>query len=172
MTKTLTLGVFSAFALISIQSACALPPDCPAPDRLILHVAKYELGFNEKKPVCVTTSDNFKIKIVGPGSRPAGIAAGDVVVEGKKCDGLTITGNNSANKNKITVEVDGNAAINYECEFLIRVEGVGILDPKVRVVDNETIMNLQYVTLHDFLDTLDISLDDANKLRPPPDTEK
>ena len=171
MTKTFTLGVFSAFALMSIQSACALPPDCPGPNQLLLHVAKYELGLNEKKPICVTTPGNFKIKIVGPRNQGVSIQAGDAVVEGKKCDGLEIAGDNSADKNKITVEVVGNAAINYECEFWIKVDGIGMLDPKVRVVDNETIMNLQYVSLHDFLDTLDISLEEANKLRPPPDAE-
>ena len=169
MTNNLTPTIFAAVAIIAMQSACAQPPDCPPAGDLKLTVGQYQLNLNEKKPICVTVPGTFKIIIHNPPSSGVTVGAGDATVKAKSSSGLTIEGDNAAPVNKITVEVDGSADPGDVFEFLIKVEGIGVLDPKVRVVDNNMMMSLQSAAFYDALDTLGLTLEDANKLRPPPD---
>lgn len=167
MTKNLTVAIFLALALIASQSACAQAPECPPPNELQLTVGQYQLNLNEKKPICVTVPGTFKIKIINPPNSDVNIGVGEVTVEAKSSAGLSIEGSNDAPVNKVTVEVEGTAEKGDEFSFLIRVEGVGVLDPKVRVVDNDTMMLLTSEAFYDALDTLGLSLEEANKLIPP-----
>lgn len=167
MTKNLATAVFSALLLLAMQSACAQTPECPPPNELRLTVGQYQLSLDEKKPICVTVPGTFKIKIFNPPNSGVEIGSGDVTVEAKSSAGLSIEGSNDAPVNKITVEVGGSAEKGDEFGFLITVEGIGVLDPKVRVVDNDMMFMLKSEAFYDALDTLDLTLDEANKLIPP-----
>ena len=140
------------------------------PAELKLTVGDYHLDLNEKKPIPVTLPGTFKIKILTLGNSGVTINSGGVTVEAKSSGGLTIEGDNSADVHKIAVTVNGVPDPEGDgiYDFWIHVEGVGTLDPKVRVVGDETMSSLQADAVYDLLDTLNISLEDANKLRPPP----
>lgn len=167
MIKNLTAAIIPALALIALQSACAQPPECPPPNELRLIVGQYQLNLNEKKPICVTVPGTFKIRIINPPNSDVNIGVGEVTVEAKSGAGLSITGSNAAAVKKVTVVVAGSAEKGDEFSFLIRVAGVGVLDPKVRVVDNDTMFLLKSEAFYDALNTLDLSLEEANKLIPP-----
>jgi hypothetical protein len=168
MTRKLSATSFAAVTLVALQSACAAPPpDCPNGGELKLTVGLYELSLNEKKPICVTVPGEFKIKIHNPQSSGVSVGAGDATVGGKSTGGITINGSNDAPVNKITVVLNGTADLGDEFEFWINVEGVGKLDPKVKVVDNDLMMALKSEWYYGALNTLGLSIEEANELRPP-----
>jgi len=144
-------------------------PKCPPLNGLKLIVRKYELNFTEKRPICVTSPGAFKIGIVIPPGSGITLQPGDASVKQKDSCNLTICGDNSEDVHKIAVTVSGVPDPEGDglCDFLINVKGVGELDPKVRVVGDEIMSRLWADAVYDLLDTLDISLEDVNKLRPP-----
>ena len=168
MIKNVALAAVAIITGCACANSNAQAPECPVPGSLDLTVGDYHLDLNEKKPICVTAPGIFKIKIRTQQNSDFVVAKGDATVEQKDCSGISMIGNNADKADKITVVVNGSAVENYECEFLINVKNLGTLDPKVRVVGDETMSSLQADALYDLLDTLDISLEDANKLRPPP----
>jgi len=169
MKKSLIPTVIVTTAILSMQTACAQTPKCAKPNDIVLTVGQYSLDLEQKNPVCVTAPDTFKIKIK---DKTGGtVAAGDATVEKKNCSGLTIVGNNIDNKKKIAVNVGGASEKGYECEFLIRVKNVGVLDPRVRVVGSSFKMQLTSDAFYDTLDTLDLTVEEANKLIPPRDED-
>lgn len=167
INKKMMMLFLGSATLGCVASTNAQPNDCAQLTNLKLTVDEYQLSLNDKKPICVTTPGTFKIVIHQPGNSTVTIGAGDVTVSAKANTGLTINGSNDAPVNKITVTVDGDADINDEFGFWINVDGVGNLDPKVRVVGSSTMLNLKSQELYDTLDTLSLTLDEANKLRPP-----
>jgi len=162
-----------ALVTLAIVTSCACAvtnaqaPDCPPAGDLVLTVGQYQLNLNEKKPVCVTVPGEFKIRVHNPPGSGVSIGAGDITVEAKYEGGPSITGSNDAPVNKITVKIGGSADPGDEFDFLIRVDGVGWLDPKVRVVGNTVSMALKSAAVYDLLDTLDLTLEEVNKLIPP-----
>lgn len=66
-----------------------------------------------------------------------------------------------------TVTVGAGGQSDDEFAFLIDVKGVGVLDPKVRVIPSTQLMKLRSDTFYDVLDTLGLTLEDINKLAPP-----
>jgi hypothetical protein len=168
MIKNITLVTIAIITSCACTISNAQVMECPPLGDLKLTVGKYHLSLNEKRPVCVTAPGIFKIRIKTVPNSGVVVQKGDATVEQKDCGDVTIAGNNAEQANKITVVVNGSALENYECEFLINVKNVGTLDPRVRVVDNDLLFSLQGDALYDLLDTLEISLEDANKLIPPP----
>ncbi|MGB5628257.1 MAG: hypothetical protein WBM57_02740 [Woeseiaceae bacterium] len=88
------------------------------------------------------------------------------------CDGdgardVTITGNNAAADDEVIVTISGEDLENKICEFWINAENLGTLDPKVRVVDSDVMQMLLSKGLYDALDELGLTLEEANKLKPP-----
>jgi hypothetical protein len=156
------------FALFGSTIAHAQAPDCPPLAGLKLTVGEYHISLNDNRPICVELPGSFTIKIVSPPGLGFPISSGDVTVEGKGGGDVTIDGDNEeAPINKLKVVVDGTADEDDIFEFWIRVAGVGELDPKVRVVDSTVIEMLKSEDLYDTLDTLDLTLEEANKLKPP-----
>ena len=143
-------------------------PTCPPLNGLKLIVGKYQLNFPEKRPICVTLPGAFKIGIIiVPGSEIT-LQPGDATVKQKDSCNLTICGDNSEDVHKIAVTVSGvpDPEGDGTCDFWIDVKDVGRLDPKVRVIGDQMMSNLHADAVYDLLDTLDISLEDVNKLRP------
>jgi hypothetical protein len=167
MKKTTLLVFLIATSISCVSPSSAQAPGCPPAANLILTIDQYHLSLSDKQPICVSLPGTISIKIHQPGNSSVSIGAGDVTAAAKESTGLMIEGNNNAPINKLKINVSGTAQVGDEFAFLIDVKGVGVLDPKVRVVDNTQMMELQSVEFYDFLDTLGITLDDANKLKPP-----
>ena len=158
MIKNIQLITVAIITACACASSNAEAPVCPPKGMSMLTLSDYHLVFNEKKPICVTVPGSFLIKIHNPPNSDFSVGKGDVTIEAKSSDGLTIIGTNDDEVDKITVTVDGNLEMGKEVyDFLIRVDGLGILDPKVRVVDNDTMMSLKFEGFSESLDALDIS---------------
>jgi len=167
MNKKTILLFLGTATLACAVSTSAQTPDCPPLNNLKLTVDEYHLSLNDKRPICVTLPGTFKITIHQPGNATVAIGAGDVTVRAKESTGLTIDGSNDAPINKVTVNVDGDADADDIFAFWIEVEGVGTLDPRVRVIPSSQLLSLKSEAFYDTLDTLDLTLEDANKLIPP-----
>jgi hypothetical protein len=167
MIKNVALFTVAIVTACACASSNAQAPECPKAGGLKLTVGNYHLDLNEHKPICVTAPGIFKIKIKTQANSDIVVEKGDATVEQKACSGISISGNNADAADKITVVINGNAEENYECEFLIDIKNLGTLDPKVRVIGDQMMFSLQADAVYDLLDTLDISLEEANKLRPP-----
>jgi hypothetical protein len=158
---TLLALAIAGFGSANAQGACAMMAD------IKLTVQKYHLDLNDRQPICVTVPGEFTIKIHNPLGSGVTVGSGDVVAEAKPGTSITIDGDNASPINKLKIQVDGTADPDDEFEFWIRVEGVGELDPTVRVVDNQFFNALKSEALYDLLDTLNLTLEQAQELRPP-----
>lgn len=167
MTRLYRQIFFALASLIVAHAANSEAPDCPPAADLKLHVGQYELKLNNKKPICIKLGGTFKITILNPPGSGATVNSGDVTAVEKTGVSVSIEGNNISTTNKLAITVDGTADVDDIFDFWITVRGVGTLDPKIRVVDNDVMMNVQSAALYNTLDTLGLSLEEANKLRPP-----
>jgi len=167
MNKKMILLFLGTVTLGCVASTNAQTEPCAGLNSLKLTVDEYHLSLNDKRPICITLPGTFKIVIHQPGNSSVTVGAGDATVSAKESTGLTIEGNNNAPVNKITVMVSGQADPGDEFAFWIDVKGVGKLDPKVRVVGSPEMLRLKSEAFYDALDTLDLTLEDANKLKPP-----
>ena len=170
MKKNLTLVAIATLFTCACASTLAQAPDCPPSASLQLTIGEYHISLNDNRPICVSLPGTINITIKDPPGFGYEVDAGEVTAEAKFEGDVTIVGNNNSPTNKLKIEVDGTADPNDVFAFWIKVEGVGELDPKVRVVDNDVIERLHSEALYDLLGTLGISLEDANKLRPPWDS--
>jgi hypothetical protein len=105
----------------------------PAP---ILTVKTYHLDLNEKIPVNVQLPlpANFKIKINDPENL---VTLNSVWVEEKDLSYnpvVSIKGANDSITNELTVTVSGTAQEDQVFEYFIVVDGVGLLDPKIKII--------------------------------------
>lgn len=74
---------------------------------------------------------------------------------------LNISGDNSEKRRFIEVTVDGTGSFGDEAEFEINIDGLGMLDPKVRVVDNDAMLDLLYSAIDDAVNILGLDWDDV-----------
>ena len=139
ITALVTVAIITVCACVSSN---AQPTECPMVGQSKLFVGQYHLVFNEKKPICVTSPGVFMIEIKSVGNSGVTVPQGAATVEDKDCEDLSIVGDNSLDSDIIAVVVNGNALVEYECEFLIAVTGLGVLDPKVRVVGDNMMQML------------------------------
>ena len=167
MNMKMILLLLGIVTLGCAASTSAQAPLCPPLNNLKLNVDEYHLSLNDKRPICITSPGTFKITIQQPGNSTVAIGPGDVTVMAKEGSGLTIEGNNNAPVNKVTVNVSGNSNPGDIFAFWIHVDGVGTLDPKVRVIPSNQMLSLKSEAFYNALDTLDLTLEDANKLVPP-----
>lgn len=158
MIKNIALVTVAIITACACASTNAQPPDCPPKGQSILTIGQYHLDFNEKKPICVTVPGSFTITIHNNQNPSVPISEGSVTIAAKSSDGLVIDGKNGVDINKIEVELSGDLEPGIDVyDFWIRVDGLGVLDPKVRVVDNDTMMLLKSEAFSSSLESLDIS---------------
>jgi hypothetical protein len=118
---------------------------------------------NARKPICVKLGGSFKIRVITIGGLT--LEPGDVVVQAKSSNGPTIEGTNDPASNKVTVEVNGVADVGDEFGFIIDVDGVGILDPMVRIVQTDAIERGDLEGINHVLESeLGLSLEEVQKL--------
>jgi len=129
------------------------------------------------RPICAALDQPIKIRIHNPSSSNFQVDAGDVTVVQKAESHVIISGSNDDDVKylEITVsEPDGGLDPTKlgtcdddtdDCAgFDIIVAGLGTLDPKVRVVDNNVTMRNAYGTLVEVFEDLDMTLEDVNLL--------
>jgi hypothetical protein len=173
MNTVLRLVVASAVTLLYATSAYA-DHHCANLPGLKLTVKKYHLELNDKRPICVTVPGEFKITIHNPPGSGVSVGSEDVSVRQKDDSDepdVKIFGDNKSPTNKVAVSVEGAAGDGDEFEFWIIVKGVGKLDPKVKVIDSDALMNQQYRAVGDAMDAFGLTFEDAFKIRLPPDAE-
>lgn len=136
--------VLAAAALLAYSGAVVAQQDCASRPGLKLTVKKYHIDLNDKRPVCVELGGAFVIQIVNPQDGSHEVKGGEVTVQQKvaKDDAvMLISGDNNSPVNKVTVNVKlaegktkNDYAIGDEFEFWIKIEGVGTLDPRIRII--------------------------------------
>lgn len=129
-----------------------------------LEIDEYHLVLNVKKPFCTRVPGTVRLPIENKPNADHQIQAGDVTVAQKANSPLTITGSNSANRLELIISVTGVANVNEEADFLITVKDVGMLDPKVRVIDTDALLRLLAQAIREALDTLGLNWDDVARV--------
>ena len=134
--KTVLLVVVSMFVM-----ACVKSPDVPQVDKkygcdhqdlkLILAVNKMQLVPKAKK--CVRAGTEYTMTIIAGNN--LNISAGDVTTDPKEEDGPDwLSRENSPDAGELKFTVAKDELENAEYSYFIKVEGVGTLDPIVKVV--------------------------------------
>lgn len=120
-----------------------------------LKIDEYHLELDDKDIICVPVPSDFSIRVKGKGGY--NVSAGQVSVAKKANSGgpnVTITGDNSVDKNYLVVKVRGAASVGTPVSFLIDVDNVGVLDPKIRIIDNSIYLQYQEDALYALAEAL------------------
>ena len=164
MYRTFFSALFTIAILLTTATACAQAPVCPPPDKLNLKVGQYSLDLQDKRPICVVLGGSFTLNI----KTTSGVSVGldDVKVKQKEGASVKISGRNNVDKKYVVVKVEkvGDEPVDPLDDFWIEVNGVGTLDPIVRVVDSDIMKMLNYEALAEVLKTLGLTWDDATTL--------
>ncbi|MBT8104192.1 MAG: hypothetical protein HKP05_01025 [Woeseiaceae bacterium] len=164
--------VLVASAMLACSATVTANPNCANLPGMMLKIQKYSIDLNDKMPVCITVPGEFKIKINNPPGGGLTVGGGDVTVR-QKADPenatVLISGDNQSPVNKITVKVEAVAGETVsdgdEFEFWIDVKGVGKLDPRIRVVPSNQLMELRDAAIADTLDSFGLTVDEYEKLQ-------
>jgi hypothetical protein len=142
--RTRIFLALAATALVAYSGTAAADPTCANRADLKLTVKKYHIDLNDKRPVCVEVGEEFEIQIVNPHDGGHDVEQGHVTVQQKtdeKKAVMIIDGKNDSAIKRMTVSVNlasGMTEKDYkvgdEFSFWIRIEGVGTLDPRIRVI--------------------------------------
>jgi hypothetical protein len=141
------IGIFGLSTLAVAQNEC--------PARPTLKIDVHTLDFSEQKPICVQPNGTFRIKlkpqgdyVIDPAKISVGAKQGSIPVQK-----VSINGNNVM---KVKV---GNFQSGTEHGYWIRVDDVGILDPRVRINTNYLALTPEMELMDDYtLDNFGISL--------------
>jgi hypothetical protein len=160
--KMLASALLDAACLIASQlSFAGSHTGCADITNYRLTVKMYHLELNDRAPVCMTAPGSFDITIHNPVGSDHDVEVNDVTVSNKGTDcEVEISGQNSDTTDPLTVTVNiTDAGGPNECKnddgdyaFLISVEGVGELDPAVRVIDSTVLLDLQWHAVNETLD--------------------
>ncbi len=157
-----TRTVFAVTTILFLaMPALANSHKCAELSKSKLEVDEYHLVLNVKKPFCTRVPGTVRLPIENKPNADHQIQPGDVTVTQKANSPLTISGDNSANRLELIIKVTGVAKVNEEAGFLIAVKDVGVLDPKVRVIDTNALLQLLSQTISEALDTLGLNWDDV-----------
>lgn len=135
--KTILLVVVSMFV-----AACGSNRDVSQFDKnykcdrlplnLLLDVNKIQLV--PKKIKCVEPGKKYIMRITVLGKDLTTIVAGSVTMVPKQGNPAWLSGTNSPDKKELTFTVGSGAELKTDHSYIIKVDGVGILDPIVKVV--------------------------------------
>lgn len=137
------------------------------------------LSLSNNLAICAELGDPLKIRIQNPTSSDFQVKSGDVTAVQKSTSPVEIYGSNIADKNYLVITVKepvgglvpadllecGDGDTDDGCAgFDIIVAGLGKLDPKVRVVDNNVRLLNVYAELLEVFEDVGLSLDEINEL--------
>jgi hypothetical protein len=119
----------------AIAPPAPMPPGCSPSTTLTLVVSQYHLDLIDKAPVCLRRkSPVFTIRVVVAGNVEE---IGDVTVGQKQPASprpVTIEGNYDSTNGTLLVFVQGDLEVDDVFKYFIRVEGVGLIDPRIRII--------------------------------------
>lgn len=133
--------------LVLVALAASLPlaaqANCPADP--ILRVDTQTLDMQEKKPVCVPSPGEFRIRIkpaAGFELDPEAVSVEEKEDNEHKGEIRNVDIVKDGPFYDLTVRVDAGFPPGSEPGYEIEIEGVGELDPRVRVSNNRTLMSV------------------------------
>lgn len=133
--------LFPAIMAGSLTLACSAPviadDDCEPPQNMKLWIGEYHLELDEKKFICAPVPSEFIITVKGKSNYT--VSPGQVTVAKKADSGgpqVTVEGNNDDDEEELVIRLTGVATKDTIVSFLIDVEDVGVLDPKIKIIDN------------------------------------
>ena len=162
MFRIIRHSLVATAILIAVPAAQASSHQCADLKNMKLGIDEYYLELDSRKPICTKVPGTIKVRIKNPPNSDHVIAKGDVVTQ-KPGSPLTITGNNSADRLELVISVTGDASADEEAKFFITVKDVGVLDPKVRVVDTDVLLRLLTHAIDEALDLLGLEWEDAER---------
>jgi hypothetical protein len=167
--NTKATSILMPVAAIFLLSAVDAHANCANLPGMRLTAKENHLSLNDNAPICVTRNDDgtidftFRITI----ANPVEVNSGEVTVRQKDTSPnpqVEIEGDNVSPTNRVTVRVQGEAELQDEFSYLIEVEGIGLLDPKVRVVDSNTQGMLQAYSLREVAEAWLLSPEAVSRL--------
>lgn len=161
MLRIIRYALVASSLLFTASTALASSHQCAKLKHMKLVIDEYHLELDSKKPICTKVPNSFIVKIHNPLNSDHVIEKGDVSVMQKEGSPLTITGGNDDERLELKIEVSGNSNAGVDAQFLIEVEDVGVLDPKVRVVDTDALLEQLKHDLEELLDTLGLTWENA-----------
>lgn len=151
---TTTLCIALLTLAFSCQDAMA-SHDCANLTTLRLTATENHISLNDNMPVCVSVPGSFRIKIKDT------VHAGDATVEQKATSTITIEGDNSADAEYIDVTTSGTAMEGQEFKFWIKVKDVGMLDPRIKVKDNDVMLMIRYHQLEEAVELIGLTWEEV-----------
>jgi hypothetical protein len=106
---------------------------------------------NTHKPICVHAGGTFQIWVRQPGNPDHEVEIDDIEVTPKDSDGPDISGSNDEAWNIVTVTVESTAVLGETYGYFIKVKGVGILDPRVQIIETDSIEREAWDELDQYL---------------------
>ena len=153
-TTGFTLRALATCAgLFGLAVTAMAQDDCPP--RPTLKIDFHTLDFSETRPICVRPNGTFRIKLK---------AQGDYVLDHSKItvgakEGSIPVQKVSINGNDVMKVKVGSFPSGTEHGYWIEVEGVGVLDPRVRINTGYLALTLEMELMDDYtLDNFGVSL--------------
>lgn len=125
-----------------LAGASAQAQQCP--QRPNLKIDAHTLDFSEKIPVCVRRNGTFRIKLIPLNGYP--LDYDDVIVR-QKSGWKKIKKKSVNGQGVMTVDV-GDFPVGTDPAYKIKVKGVGVLDPRVRIIHS-------FLAFHDGLEDIE-----------------
>ena len=164
MLRIILYALVATSLLFTASAALASSHQCAKLKHMKLKIDEYHLELDSRKPICTKVPNTFIINIHNPLNSDHVIEKGDVTVTQKEGSTLTITGSNDDERLELKIHVSGTLNVGPDAKFLIKVEDVGLLDPKVRVVDNNAMLEQLAHDLEELLDILGLTWEDASQV--------
>ena len=130
---------------------------------MLLRIDTYHIELNDKRPICVIVGGEFNIRINDPSNL---VESGKVKVRQKDLSSppkITIEGANY-DPDLLKVAVDGDPEGEEYFDFWIEVEGVGKLDPRIRVIPSSEFDSLLRTYVQDALDSYGLPIEYQEKV--------
>jgi len=143
--KSLILQTALLCLAFLLAGAPAHAQQCP--QRPKLKIDAHTLDFSEKIPVCVRRNGTFRIKLIPLNNYP--LDYDDVTVRQKA--GWTKIKKKSVNGQGVMVVDVGNFQVGTDPAYKIRVAGVGVLDPRVRIIPSYLAFHESFEEIEDRL---------------------
>jgi hypothetical protein len=159
-TQTVLAGIALCMAALGIANPAMGQVECPV--RPTLKIDIHTLDFSEHRPICVRQNGVFRIKLKAQGNYTLDYSLIDV--ERKAGPGtFEKLGINPAN-DVMRVRVSGYP-VDTEAGFMIIVEDVGELDPRVRINNSFLALTIEQEQMDDYaLDNFGLSLMDLKEI--------
>jgi hypothetical protein len=172
-THTKAILIFSATAALGIScSSLADNGDCNGGANPRLMVGTHHLSLNKIKKLCIHPGGVIKIKLDFKNALPDAVKndiANLLHADEKEGSGIDIVAEDhsyDADDRIWTIQVDPDAEVGAEGEFWIEVDGIGILDPRVKIIPLEVFIQMLNDAINNVLiDEFGMTIDEVNEFQ-------